>query len=70
MYMLSQGPSPKENSSSARQGRGQKGRSVNENDTPDRSMEEDKYQERKGQMEAWKYLWKSCNYHIKCSATN
>ena len=43
MYVLGQGPSPKKNSSSARQGRGQMGQSVIKSDTPDHFMEEDKY---------------------------
>ena len=43
MYMLGQGPKPRKNSSSARQGRGQRGRSAIESDTPDHFMEENKY---------------------------
>ena len=70
MYMLGPWPSPRKNSSSARQGQGQRGRSAIESDTPDHSMEEDKYWERKWQRKAWKYLRENCYYCIKCSATN
>ena len=43
MYMLGQGLNPKKNSSSALPGRGQKGLFVIKSDTPDHSMEENKY---------------------------
>ena len=43
MYMLGQGPSPRKNSSSARQGRGQREWAAIKSDTPDHSMEDDKY---------------------------
>ena len=69
MYMLGQGPNPRKNPSSTRQGWGQREWSAIKSDTLNHSMEKDKYQERKGQRKAWKYLRKSCYCRIKCSAT-
>ena len=43
MYILGQGPSLRKNSSSARQGRGQREWAAIKSDTPDHSMEDDKY---------------------------
>ena len=43
MYMLGQGPNLRKNSSLAKQDREQKERPTIESDTPDHSMEKDKY---------------------------
>ena len=68
--MMVQKSGPRRNSSSAKQSRGQKVRSVIKGNVPNNSIVEDKYQEGTRQRKAVKYLRESCYHRIKCSAAN
>ena len=61
---------PRRSISSVKRKNGQKVCSVIQDDVPGSSIDKDMHYKRTGQMEAKKYLKKSCYHRIECSATN
>ena len=62
--------SPRRNTSSAKQSRGQKVWPAIKSNTLNNSTNKDKHKEETGQRETEKYLGESYYYCIKCSAAN